>query len=343
MLKTKTSDIKRAVRTIKELEKEGCEIIRVAVKDGGDANAVKDIKKKIKIPLVCDIHFNYRLALKSIDNGADKIRINPGNISDPEELRAIIKAAKKRKIPMRIGINSGSIIPVIARSEATKQSQKHRLLRPSGARNDRLVESALKYIKFFEGEGFRDIIVSLKSSDVAETVNSYRKLAALCDYPFHLGVTAAGPYDFAIVKSSIGIGSLLLDGIGDTIRVSLTGSPEDEVIAAKRILQALSLRNFGPNIISCPTCGRCQVNLARIVDELQKKLLSTNYYLLTTKRPLAIAIMGCEVNGPGEAREADIGIAFGKDSGLLFRKGKIVKKVEAKNAVKQLLSVITNY
>ncbi len=345
MLKTKTANVKKAISKIKELENLGCEIVRVAVKDSNDAGAIRQIKKKIKIPLVADIHFNWRLGLESIKSGADKIRINPGNISKPDELKEIIKAAKKRRIPVRIGINSGSIplsfLPRIKVRGKLQQESKNvidsrfRGNDKSRGWNNRLVNFARKYINFFEQQNFHDIIISLKSSNVSETVDAYRKLARFCNYPFHLGVTAAGPYDTGIVKSSIGIGSLLLDGIGDTIRVSLTGDPREEVIAAKKILQSLSLRHFGPDIISCPICGRCQVNLIKIVNALQNKLYAIRY-TLKAKCSTTIAIMGCEVNGPGEAREADIGIAFGKNSGVLFKKGKIVKRVKSKDAVKEL-------
>jgi len=322
MAKTDTRDVGKTVSQIRKLEKCGCEIVRVAVKDTDAARAIGAIKKRIKIPLVADIHFSFRLALEAIKSGADKIRINPGNISKPEDLKTIIRAAKKRKIPIRIGLNSGSL----PRSGSYPQSRSPL----------RVTYSVDNFIKFFEKQGFHDIIVSLKSSSVPETVEAYRKLAGRCDYPFHLGVTAAGPYNTGTVKSSIGIGALLLDGIGDTIRVSLTGDPFEEVIAAKRILEALGLRRFGPDIISCPTCGRCRVDLVKIVNELEKRLYAMRYALYA--KPLTIAIMGCEVNGPGEAREADIGIAFGKGSGLLFKKGKVVKKVKARDAVKELLA-----
>ncbi len=321
MAKTDTRDNRKTIAEIKRLARAGCEIVRVAIKDIPASRAIKTIKKKIKIPLVADIHFDYRLALESIKSGADKIRINPGNISKPNELREIMKLAKKLNIPIRIGLNSGSL-----------------------PQTGTFIRTALKYIKLFERQNFRDIIVSLKSSNVRETVSAYRKLAALCNYPFHLGITAAGPYDKGVIKSSIGIGALLLDGIGDTIRVSLTGDSLLEVIAAKRILQALQLRNFGPDIISCPTCGRCQVALVDIVKKIENSLRFTSHPSTAFRtgdsrvmKPITLAIMGCEVNGPGEAREADIGIAFGKSSGLLFKRGKVVKKVKAKNAVKELL------
>lgn len=316
MTKVRTSDVKRVVAQIKELEGCGCEIIRVAIKDLDDARAVRDIKRKVNLPIVCDIHFNYRLALESIESGADKIRLNPGNIRKKEEIAQVVKAAKKARIPIRIGVNSGSF------------------------EGSRLVDGVVKYIKIFEDMDFRDIIISLKASDVTATVEAYKKMAAISDYPLHLGVTAAGPYDSGIVKSAIGIGALLLDGIGDTIRVSLTADPVEEVMAAKRILAAVGLKRFGPEIISCPTCGRCQVDLARIVKEFERAIHNTQCTI--RKRPFSIAIMGCEVNGPGEAKEADIGIAFGKDSGMIFKNGKILKKVPAKDVVKELLAVIAS-
>ena len=326
MTKVDTSDIKTVVVQIKKLEEAGCEIVRVAVKDLKDAGAVREIKRKVKIPVVCDIHFNYRLALESIKSGADKIRLNPGNIRNREEVAQVLKAAKRAGIPIRIGLNSGSLFAKLS-SETTRHNTDL---------SSALVGSALRYIKIFEESDFRDIIISLKASDVAATVEAYRKMAKVCDYPMHLGVTAAGSYDQGIVKSSVGIGALLLDGIGDTIRVSLTADPVEEVIAAKRILSALGLRRFGPEVISCPTCGRCQVDLSKIVKELECKLYAL-HSTLYANRPLKIAVMGCEVNGPGEAKEADIGIAFGKASGVIFKKGRIIKKVGVKKSVKELL------
>ncbi|MFH1380757.1 MAG: flavodoxin-dependent (E)-4-hydroxy-3-methylbut-2-enyl-diphosphate synthase [Candidatus Omnitrophota bacterium] len=334
MTKVDTCNIQKTVNEIRRLEKAGCEIIRVAVRDIKAARAINAIKKKIKIPLVADIHFDYKLALAALENGADKIRINPGNISKESDLKEIIECAKKRKVPIRIGINSGS---------ARLKSFPDRAIK--------LVSLARKYIKFFERQNFRDIIISLKSSSVRETVDAYRKLSKVCSYPLHLGVTSAGSLDTGIVKSSIGIGSLLLDGIGDTIRVSLTGDSVFEVIAAKRILQALKLRNFGPEVISCPTCGRCQVDLLHTVKHLEAAL--GRDYLLATRtssrftlhasrftRPITIAVMGCEVNGPGEAKDADLGVAFGKDSGVLFKKGQVVKKVKSKDAAKELMRLL---
>ena len=325
MTKVETSNVKAVVSQIKALEAAGCEIIRVAVKSEKDALAIKDIRKKINIPLVADIHFDYRLALKAIASGADKIRLNPGNINRYDEIGQVVSSAKKARIPIRIGVNSGSL---------PKGAWPHpkRRLAP-------LVGAAMRYIKLFEKLKFHDIIISLKASDVVTTIEAYREIAELCDYPMHLGVTASGPYDVGIVKSAIGIGSLLADGIGDTIRVSLTADPAEEVIAAKRILSSLNLRKFGPKILSCPTCGRCQVDLVGIVSQLDDRLKAYSLKLKAGK-PLCIAIMGCEVNGPGEAMGADIGIAFGKGSGMLFRKGKILRKVAANKAVTEILKEI---
>ena len=326
MAKVDTSDVKSVLAQIKDLEAAGCEIVRVAVKDIEDARAVREIKKKIKIPIVCDIHFNYRLALESIRSGADKIRLNPGNIRKTGEVAQVVRAAKSRGIPIRIGLNSGSIF-----AKLNPKTTKHDTDLSSA-----LVGSALGYIKIFEESDFRDIIISLKASSVAATVEAYRKMSELSDYPLHLGVTASGSYDQGIVKSAIGIGSLLLDGIGDTVRVSLTADPVEEIIAARRILSSLALRQFGPEIISCPTCGRCQVDLGAIVRQLEQRVGGQ----VASSKYIKIAVMGCEVNGPGEAKEADIGIAFGKGNGVIFKEGKIIKKVDVRNAVKELLRLL---
>ncbi len=314
MTKVETSNVSAVVSQIKSLEAAGCDIVRVAIKTVKDAEAIRSIKRKTDMPIVCDIHFDHRLALKCIVNGADKIRLNPGNIKKAEEIQLVVTAAKSAKIPIRIGVNSGSA-------------------------SEDFVKSAVKYIKLFESIDFHDIIISLKASDVAKTVEAYREISALCNYPLHLGVTASGPYDLGIVKSAIGIGSLLLDGIGDTIRVSLTSDPVEEVVAAKRILSSLNLRNFGPQILSCPTCGRCQVDLVKIVDQLDKELSAVSFQP-SAKKNIKIAVMGCEVNGPGEAKDADIGIAFGRGCGMLFKKGKVIKKVSVSNAIKELLANI---
>lgn len=325
MAKTDTRDVGATVRQIKELERAGCDIARVAVKDAAAANAIRDIKKKIRIPLVADIHFHYNLAIEAINAGADKIRLNPGNIKKKEDIRKVVTLARKRHIPIRIGINSGSL-PDPHRSMAL---------------------SARDYIKIFESLDFYDIIVSLKASHVPEMIEAYRQMAEVCDYPLHLGVTAAGPGLRGIIKSTVGIGALLAEGIGDTIRVSLTGDPVGEVRAGQEILRSLGLKKGGVEIISCPTCGRCEVDLVKVVEEFERGIekLSNHPSGLAsiTRGPrdsghLKVAVMGCIVNGPGEAKDADIGIAAGKHSGVLFRKGKPVKKVAEKDFVRVLLN-----
>lgn len=313
MAKTDTRDVEATVSQIKRMEHAGCELVRVAVKDIDAARALADIRKGIRVPLVADMHFSPKLALLAIESGADKIRINPGNMTDKQGLVQVAKLAKKKRVPIRIGLNSGSV-----------------------PKSEDMVSLARKTIKLFERNGFYDIIISLKSSNVNETVRAYRKMAEICDYPLHLGMTATGLPESGIVKSSIAIGTLLLEGIGDTVRVSLTGDPLEEIRAARIMLSSLGIRDFGPEIISCPTCGRCQVDLRKIVGELNRKL-SAKHYPLNAKRPLSIAVMGCEVNGPGEARDADIGIAAGKKSGVLFKKGKIIKKIKEKDFVKEIL------
>lgn len=330
MAKTDTRNISETVSEIKRLERSGCEIIRVAIKDFKAAEAIKAIKRKINLPLVADIHFDYRLALSAIENGADKIRLNPGNIYKEEEIKEVVKLAKKRRIPIRVGANSGSIRDRV-KGEAWEAH--------NGTRVNDMVKSVLDYIKILEGMDFYDIIVSLKTSDVFSTIEAYRLFSKRSKYPLHLGVTAAGPASTGIVKSSIGIGALLLEGIGDTVRVSLTGEAVEEVVAAKNILQALGLRKFSPEIISCPTCGRCQVDLQNIVKEFEKRYTLYAIRYMQKKFP-KIAIMGCEVNGPGEAKEADVGIACGKGTGVIFKKGRIVKRVKEKDIIKELLKNI---
>lgn len=320
MAKTKTSHIEKIVKQIKELKNLGCEIVRLAVKDSQDARAIREIKSKVKIPLVCDIHFDWRLAIEAIDNGADKIRLNPANIFKEKQIQEIVSALKLAKIPLRVGVNSGSV----------KDLNSKKLSIP-----DLLVASALNYIKIIENLNFYDIVISLKASNVLDTVEAYQKIARLCDYPLHLGVTACGLSFSGAIKSSIAIGSLLLEGIGDTIRISLTDKPQEEVKVAKAILESLDMRHFGPEIISCPTCGRCEVDLVKIVSNLEKRFSTLNSQLST--RPLKVAVMGCVVNGPGEAREADVGIAFGKSQGLLFKNGKAIKKVSNSSCINCLL------
>jgi len=322
MTKTKTENISKTVNQIRRLENSGCEIIRIAVPNQAAAEAVKKIKKRINIPLIADIHFDYRLALTSLENGADAIRLNPGNIYKVWQIKEIVKMAKKRRVAIRVGVNSGSL----RKSQVGKEKTA-----------ELMVESALNYIKVLEGLNFCNIIISLKSSDVQTTICSYRLMAKKSRYPFHLGVTATGFSQTGVVKSAIGIGALLAEGIGDTIRVSLTDKPEREVEVAKEILQSLKLRQFKPEIISCPTCSRCLIDLEKISRDVQKRLERVN-----TKNSLwkKIAIMGCVVNGPGEAKEADIGIAGGEGEGIIFRKGKIIKKVKEKEIINALFEEI---
>lgn len=320
MTKCKTASVLATVKQIKGLASIGCEIVRVAIKNSVDARAIRKIKPQISIPLVADIHFDWRLALEAINSGADKIRLNPGNIYKKDELRQIANAAKLKRIPIRVGLNSGSL-------PAHKISGKDI--------SDKMVKIALDYIKTLEEYGFSDIVVSLKASNIADTVKAYRKISRLCDYPLHLGVTATGTAKTGAIKSAIAIGTLLLEGIGDTIRISLTDKSEEEVKVAQGILASLGLRKLGPEIISCPTCGRCEVDLVRIVKELENKLSAIDHRLLT--RPVKLAVMGCIVNGPGEAKEADIGVAFGKKQGLLFKNGRPLRKISLNNCSNILL------
>ncbi len=323
MTKTDTKAVDSTLNEIRKLKKAGCDIVRIAVGDKGAVPSLKRIIEGSDIPVVADIHFLPQLALGAIEAGSAAIRLNPGNIKKAEDINKIIKCAKEKSIPIRIGVNSGS------------------LSRRSGGIADSMVKSALDYIKIFEKAGFRDIIISLKSSDVSETVEAYRKMASLCDYPFHLGITAAGPFLNSAVKSSIGIGTLLQEGIGDTIRVSVTGNSPAEVEVAKEVLSSLKLRNFGPEIISCPTCGRCGIDLKNIVEDFKERLRGIR--LGNIKAPFKIAIMGCAVNGPGEAKDADIGIAGGKNSGILFKKGKKVKSVREGEFVTTLIEEVKAY
>ncbi len=337
MAKTDTRDVKATVNQIKELEKAGCEIIRVAVLDFEAAQAIKQIKKKIKIPLVADIHFSYKLATEAIKSGADKIRLNPGNINKKEEIKEVVQAALKRKIPVRVGVNSGSLEQIEDVSLKTdgdtfvvKESIQGKSV-PIFIAN-RMVTSALNYIKTLESFNFHDIVISLKASDVPTTIEAYRLMSKKSSYPLHLGITAAGLPKEAAIKSAVGMGALLSQGIGDTIRVSVAGEPREEVEVAKEILSSLSLRTFGPELIVCPTCGRCQIDVVKMAKEIKNKISNIN-----PQKPIKIAIMGCIVNGPGEAKEADIGFAGGKGVGIIFKKGKIIKKVKEENLVKELL------
>jgi len=318
MTTTLTEDVPATLRQIEELAQLECAIARVAVPTAKAAKCLGEIRKHSPLPIVADIHFEHSLALEAIAQGVDKIRINPGNMRDQAGVREVVCAARDAGIPIRIGVNSGSI-----RSQEDVSSDLV----------DLMVDSVMRYCRSFEELGFRDIVLSLKASDVVRTVRAYREVAARCDYPLHLGVTAAGPPDMALVKSAIGIGGLLMDGIGDTIRVSFTGPPHAEVEAGYQILEALGLAERGPQIMSCPTCGRCQIDLCRVVNEVQQRLSRD-------KKGLRIAIMGCVVNGPGEAREADVGLAGGKGFGFLFRHGKKLRKVREEAMVDELLREI---
>ena len=320
MTKTDTRDIRKTVRQIRRLEKAGCEIVRVAIVDEEAASAITEIKKKIHIPLIADIHFHAHLAMMAMKSGADALRINPGNIGGKDRLKPIVTEAKNRSIPIRIGVNSGSL-------------EKDLLKRFGGTTPEAMVSSALRTIEWMEDFGFYSIKVSLKASDVLRTVECYRLFSQRSDYPLHLGVTEAGKGSGAVVKSSIGIGLLLNEGIGDTLRVSLTGEPVEEVRVGYEILRALNIRKRGVEIISCPTCGRCEVDLTHLVGRVERGVEK----ILT---PLTVAIMGCVVNGPGEAKEADIGIAGGKGAGVLFKKGKVIRKLKEKDFLPVLLSEI---
>ena len=320
MTKTDTRDIHATVAQIRRLEKAGCEIVRVAVVDEEAAHAISEIKKEITIPLIADIHFHHDLAILAMKSGSDGLRINPGNIGGRDRLKSVVTEAKARSIPIRIGVNSGSV-------------EKDLLKRFKGATPEAMVMSAFRFIEWMEDFGFHQLKVSLKASDVLRTLEAYRLFSKQSDYPLHVGVTEAGRGTGALVKSSIGIGLLLNEGIGDTIRVSLTGDPVQEVAVGYEILRALKLRQHGVEIISCPTCGRCEIDVAGIVRQVEKKVKTVTY-------PLTVAIMGCVVNGPGEAREADLGIAGGKKVGVLFRKGEIVKKIKEKDFLDVLLREI---
>lgn len=320
MTNTDTRDVQKTAEQINALADAGCDIVRVAVPDEKAARAVGEIKKLIKTPLVADIHFDYRLALICMEGGVDKVRINPGNIGDKDKIRAVCNMAKEKHVPIRIGVNGGSL-------------EKNILQKYGSPTPQALVESALGHAKLLEECEFYDIALSLKASDVPTMIAAYRLAHKSCDYPLHLGVTEAGTYESGIVKSSVGIGALLADGIGDTIRVSLTDDPIKEVRAGIEILKALGLRKKGVTFVSCPTCGRCRIELIDIANKV---------YELTKNidKDIKIAVMGCAVNGPGEARDADIGIAGGNGDGLIFKKGEIFKKVKQEDIVGALMHEI---
>lgn len=322
MTTTDTRDIKETVKQIIALEEAGCDIVRLAVPNMEAAGALKEIKNQAKIPVVADIHFDYRLALEAMKNGIDGLRLNPGNIGDKDRVREVVKSAKERNIKIRIGVNAGSL----------EKSLLDKYRHPTA---DAMVESALAHIAILEEMDFYNTVISLKASDIRLTVKAYRKMSNTVDYPLHLGITEAGTIWGGTIKSSIGIGALLLDGIGDTIRVSLTGDPVEEIKVGRQILKSLGVIQNEITIISCPTCGRCQIDLIHLANEIENRIS-------TLKKPLKVAIMGCAVNGPGEARDADIGIAGGIDSALLFKRGKIIKKVHEREIIETLINEIEN-
>jgi len=319
MTNTNTSDVQATVAQIRELEEAGCEIIRVAVPDQEAVDALPEIMKKINLPLIADIHFNHQLAIEAMKAGVAAIRINPGNISR-DKIREVIQVAKEREVVIRIGVNAGSL-------------QKDMVLEYGGVTAEALVASALKNIELFEEEGFQNLKLSLKSSDVPVMIESYKLIAEKTDYPLHLGVTEAGTQVDAAIKSALGIGTLLYQGIGDTIRVSVTGNPVLEIPIAFGILRSLKIRKVGPEIVSCPTCGRCQIDLPGLAAKIEKALAGRKKYI-------KVALMGCVVNGPGEAADANIGIAGGKGFGMMFKKGVAYKRVEEKDFVPVLLEEI---
>ncbi len=320
MTKTDTRDVTATVRQIRRLERLGCEVIRVAVPDEEAASSIKEIKKRISIPLIADIHFDWRLALQSLSAGADALRLNPGNIGAQWKVKEVVASAKERGIPIRVGVNSGSL-------------PKDILKKYGHPTPEALVESAQRQIELLEELDFQDIKVSLKGSNVPLTVEAYRLFSSRFDYPLHIGITEAGPPPLGIVKSAVGLGILLSEGIGDTIRVSLTAPPYDEVRVAYEILASLEIRHYGVNIISCPTCGRCNVNIVSIARKLQRQLRDV-------QKDLTVAVMGCVVNGPGEAREADFGVAGSKGEGILFKKGKVIKKIKEQDMLDELLRLV---
>ena len=320
MLNTRADDIEASVLQAKQLEQAGCEIIRAAIPDMNAVRLIPALKEAVSVPIVADIHFDYKLALESVAAGVDKIRINPGNIGDEDRVKQVANACKKKNIPIRIGVNSGSLEKEILKKYGHPTAQA-------------LCDSALYHASLLEKFDFTDIVLSMKSSDVKTMVQAYELAFSRCDYPLHLGVTEAGTQRMGIIKSSAGIGSLLLHGIGDTIRISLTDDPVQEIYAAKDLLKAIGVRNDGITFVSCPTCGRTKINLISLANEAQERLRDCN-------KNIKVAIMGCVVNGPGEAKEADIGIAGGDKEGLIFKKGQILYKVEESKLIDALLDEI---
>ena len=320
MLNVPAHDIERSVRQAKALEQAGCQIIRAAVPDLDAVALIGALKENVGVPIVADIHFDYRIALECAAAGVDKIRINPGNIGDASRVQAVVKACRARQIPIRIGVNSGSV-------------EKDLLAKYGGATPQAMAESVMRHVRILEQHDFFDIVLSIKSSDVRRMIEAYRLVAAQCDYPLHLGVTEAGTYKMGLLKSAVGIGSLLADGIGDTIRVSLTDDPVREVEAGRDILRALDLAGDTPRLVSCPTCGRTRIDLIKLANEVEERLRGVH-------KDITVAVMGCAVNGPGEASAADIGIAGGDGCALLFKKGQIIRKIPENRVVDELMQEI---
>lgn len=320
MCNTDTRDVESTLAQIGRLASAGCELVRCAVPDMDAAEALGSIKRASPIPVIADIHFDYKLALRVLEGGIDGLRLNPGNIGEEWKVAEVVSAARERLVPIRIGVNAGSL-------------EKALLAKYGHPTAEAMVESALGHIHILEGLGYDQIKISLKASDVMKTVEAYRLLSAKVDYPLHIGITEAGTTFSGTVKSSVGLGILLASGIGDTMRVSLTGDPVDEVRVGFEILKALGLRQRGVNFVSCPTCGRCRIDLIRVAEEVEKRLSGID-------RPLTVAVMGCVVNGPGEAREADVGIAGGKGEGLLFRHGEVVRKVPEEELADALMAEV---
>lgn len=324
MTNTRTDDIKATVEQIKRLEAAGCDIVRCTVPDEKSARAIKDIKKEINIPLVADIHFDYKMAIAAMENGADKIRINPGNIGDREKVKAVVDVAKNMNIPIRVGVNSGSL-------------EKSLIEKYGGVTAEGIVESALDKVKLIEDLGYDNLVISIKSSDVIMCIKAHELIDKAVNYPLHVGITESGTVWSGNIKSSLGLGIILYQGIGDTIRVSLTGDPVEEIKTGKLILRTLGLRNGGIEVVSCPTCGRTNINLIELASQVET--MATGYDDLNIK----LAVMGCAVNGPGEAREADLGIAGGNGEGLLIKKGQIVKKIPEDKLLETLENELKNW
>lgn len=321
MTNTKTTDIMATIDQIQQLTKAGCDIVRIALPDMQSALAISAIKAGVSTPLVADIHFDYRLAIVAMEQGIDALRLNPGNIGDAENVKKVVSEAKRRSIPIRIGVNAGSL-------------NKNILARYAGqATPEAMVESAMDHIHILEALDFYEIKISLKAHDVPMTIKAYEIMSQTVSYPLHLGITEAGTIKSGVIKSAVGIGALLAQGIGDTVRVSLTGDPVEEVKVANEILKSLHLKEYGPTLISCPTCGRCNIDLVSLAGKVEEKLA-------TIKKPISVAVMGCVVNGPGEARDADIGIAGGNGQGIVFRKGEIIKTVHEAELLPTLLEEI---